>query len=80
MQIVPLEDAGESQLRCCHYKVGEFVNRPSTIAPIPEGTQRIDEAVETMVSLARPFTADEIEALVEEFGGKSLCCPFPLRS
>jgi hypothetical protein len=62
------EDAEENQLRFCYYKQGEFVNRPLTISPSEEAADRTDEIVETMASLTRTFTADEIEALIEEFG------------
>jgi hypothetical protein len=47
-------------------------NRPSTIAPTSETAYRIGEVVETKASLARTFTADEIEALVEELGWKKI--------
>jgi hypothetical protein len=68
VQIVTPEDAEENQLRFCYYKEGEFVNRPLTISPSEEAADKTGEVVETMTSLARTFTADEIEALVEELG------------
>lgn len=68
VQIVTPEDADENQLRFCYYKEGEFVNRPLTITPSQDAADRTGEVVETMASLARTFTADEIEALVEELG------------
>lgn len=68
VQIVTPESADDNQLRFCYYKEGEFVNRPLTIAPTPEAAERTGEVVETMASLARTFTADEIEALVDELG------------
>ncbi|WP_336136309.1 hypothetical protein [Natronomonas amylolytica] len=66
------EDAAENQLRFCYYKEGEFVNQPLTIASSKEAADPTDEVVETMVSLARTFTADEIEALVEELGEENI--------
>jgi hypothetical protein len=66
VQIVTPEDANENQLRFCYYKDGEFVNRPLTISPSQDAAERTGQIVETMASLARTFTADEIEALVEE--------------
>ena len=72
VQIVTPEDAEENQLRFCYYKNGEFVNRPLTIEPTPEAAERTDEAVDTMASLARTFTADEIEALVKELGEEKI--------
>jgi len=59
VQIATPEDAEENQLRFCHYKEGEFVNRPLTISPSEEAADRTGEIVETMASLARTFTADE---------------------
>lgn len=68
VQIVTPESVEANQLRFCYYKDGEFVNRPLTVAPDAEVAERTGEVVETMASLARTFTADEIEALVEELG------------
>lgn len=68
VQIVTPEDTDENQLRFCYYKDGEFINRPLTISPSQDTAERTGEIVETMASLARTFTADEIEALVEELG------------
>ncbi|WP_254838600.1 hypothetical protein [Natronomonas marina] len=68
VQIVTPESEEDNQLRFCYYKEDEFVNRPLTIAPTQEAADRTGEVVETMASLARTFTADEIEALVEELG------------
>jgi hypothetical protein len=64
VQIVTPEDTEENQLRFCYYKDGEFVNRPLTITASEGAADRTGGVVETMVSLARTFTADEIEALV----------------
>jgi hypothetical protein len=72
VQIVTPEESGKKQLRFCYYKGGEFVNRPLTIAPSEEAANRKGEVVETMASLARTFTADEIEVLVEELGEEKL--------
>jgi hypothetical protein len=72
VQIVTPEGAEENQLRFCYYKEGEFVNRPLTISPGQETADRTGEVVETMASLARTFTADEIEALVEELGEEKI--------
>lgn len=72
VQIVTPESADENQLRFCYYKEGEFVNRPLTISPNPETAEKTGEVVETMASLARTFTADEIEALVEELGEEKI--------
>ena len=68
VQIVTPESEDENQLRFCYYKNGEFVNRPLTVAPSSEVAERTGEVIETMASLARTFTADEIDALVEELG------------
>ncbi|WP_336135203.1 hypothetical protein [Natronomonas amylolytica] len=68
VQIVTPEGADENELRFCYYKDGEFVNRPLTISPSAEAADKTGEVVETMASLARTFTADEIDALVEELG------------
>jgi hypothetical protein len=68
VQIVTPEDADENQLRFCYYKDGEFVNRPLTMSPSEDAADRTGEVVETMASLARTFTADEIDALVDELG------------
>ncbi len=72
VQIVTPESADENQLRFCYYKDGEFVNRPLTIGPGADVAERTGEVVETMSSLARTFTADEIEALVEELGEEKI--------
>ena len=72
IQIVTPEDTDENQLRFCYYKDGEFVNRPLTISPSQDAAERTGEIVETMASLARTFTADEIEALVEELGEEKI--------
>jgi len=72
VQIVTPNDAEKNQLRFCYYKDGEFVNRPLTIAPSEEAADKTGEVVETMASLARTFTADEIEALVEELGKEKI--------
>jgi hypothetical protein len=68
VQIVSPDSADENELRFCYYKNGEFVNRPLTIAPTAEAAERTAEVVETMASLARTFTPDEIAALVAELG------------
>jgi hypothetical protein len=68
VQIVNPESTDENELRFCYYKNGEFVNRPLTIAPTEAAAERTAEVVETMASLARTFTPDEITALVEELG------------
>lgn len=72
VQIVTPETEDENHLRFCYYKNGEFVNRPLTIAPTVEAAERTAEVVETMASIARTFTADEIEALVEELGEEKI--------
>jgi len=72
VQIVTPDDADENQLRFCYYKDGEFVNRPLTIGPSKKAADKTGEVVETMASLARTFTADEIEALVEELGEEKI--------
>ena len=72
VQIVTPDNAEENQLRFCYYKDDEFVNRPLTIAPSEKAADRTGEVVETMASLARTFTADEIEALVEELGEEKI--------
>lgn len=72
VQIVTPETVDENQLRFCYYKSGEFVNRPLTVSPSPETAERTGEIVETMASLARTFTADEIEALVTELGEEKI--------
>lgn len=66
------EDSEENQLRFCYYKEGEFVNRPLTITPSNEAAERTADVVETMASLARTFTAEEIESLVEELGEEKI--------
>ena len=68
VQIVSPEGSTENELRFCYYKDGEFVNRPLTVAPTAETADRVAETVSTMASLARTFTPDEIDALVEELG------------
>ena len=68
VQIVTPESADRNELRFCYYKEGEFVNRPLTIAPDRGVADRTSEVVTSMASLARTFTADEIEALVAELG------------
>jgi hypothetical protein len=72
VQIVTPEAVDENQLRFCYYKDGEFVNRPLTISPSAGAAERTGEVVETMASLARTFTPDEIEALVEELGEEQI--------
>ena len=72
VQIVTPESVDENQLRFCYYKDGEFVNRPLTVAPTPEVAERATDVIETMASLARTFTADEIEALVDELGEEKI--------
>jgi hypothetical protein len=68
VQIVTPESTDEPQLRFCYYKDGEFVNRPLTLAPTADVAEQTTEIIETMASLARTFTADEIDALVAELG------------
>jgi hypothetical protein len=68
VQIVNPDEGEGNELRFCYYKNGEFVNRPLTVGPDPEVAERIGEVVENMSSLARTFTADEIESLVDELG------------
>ena len=68
VQIVSPEGSGRNELRFAYYKNGEFVNRPLTIAPTGEVAERISEVVETMSSLARTFTPDEIDSLVDDLG------------
>lgn len=72
VQIVTPEESDENELRFCYYKEGEFVNRPLTIAPSQEAAEQTGEIIETMASLARTFTADEIEALVEELSEEKI--------
>ena len=72
VQIVTPEETDENQLRGCSYTEGEFVNRPLTTSPTEEVAKQTGEGVETMASLARTFTADEIEALVEELGEEKI--------
>jgi hypothetical protein len=43
-----------------------------TISPSAGAAERTGEVVETMASLARTFTPDEIEALVEELGEEQI--------
>ncbi len=68
VQIVSPESSEENELRFCYYKNGDFVNRPLTVAPGADVAERTGEVVTTMASLARTFTPEEIEALVEELG------------
>lgn len=72
VQIVTPQSVEENQLRFCYYKDGEFVNRPLTVTPSSDVAERTGEVVETMASLARTFTADEIETLVGELGEEKL--------
>jgi capsid portal protein len=72
VQIVTPESSDENELRFCYYKNGEFVNRPLTITPAAEVADQTVEVVETMASLARTFTANEIDALVEELGEEDI--------
>lgn len=68
VQVVVPESTDEARLRFCYYKDGEFVNRPLTVAPARETAERTGEVVESLASLARTFTPDEIERLVDELG------------
>ena len=68
VQIVTPESSGDTELRFCYYKDDEFVNRPLTIDPTTETAERTVEVVETMSSLARTFTPEEISSLVDELG------------
>jgi hypothetical protein len=68
VQIVTPESTDDPQLRFCYYKDGEFVNRPLTLAPTADVAEQTTDIIETMASLARTFTADEIDALVAELG------------
>ena len=72
VQIVTPEETEDNQLRFCYYKDGEFVNRPLTIAPTPGVAEQTGEVIDTMSSLARTFSPDEIEALVEELGEEKI--------
>jgi outer membrane lipopolysaccharide assembly protein LptE/RlpB len=72
VQIVTPESEDDNQLRFAYYKNGEFVNRPLTVTPSEDVAERTGEVVETMASLARTFTADEIEALVDELGKEKI--------
>ena len=72
IQIVTPEGKNKNQLRFCYYKDSEFVNRPLTVAPESGVAERTGEVVETMASLARTFTAAEIEALVDELGEEKI--------
>jgi len=72
VQIVTPESEDDSQLRFAYYKDGEFVNRPLTVAPTPEVAEQTTDVVTTMASLARTFTPDEIDALVEELGEEKI--------
>ena len=55
--------------------VGGGVGTTQTMSPSQDAAERIGEIVETMASLARTFTADEIEALVEELGEEKILEP-----
>lgn len=68
VQIVNPESTDENELRFAYYTGEEFVNRPLTVAPTADVAERTGETVTRMASLARTFTPDEIEALVEELG------------
>lgn len=68
VQIVTPESTNTNQLRFCYHKNGEFVNRPLTVSPTEEVADKTSDVVTTISSLARTFTADEIEALVDELG------------
>lgn len=72
VQIVTPESTDDSQLRFAYYTDGEFVNRPLTVAPTPEVAKQTGDVVTTMASLARTFTPDEIEALVDELGEEKI--------
>jgi len=72
VQMVTPESANENQLQFCYYKNDEFINRLLTMTPPAEAAERTGEVVNTMASLARTFTADEIEALVEELGEEKI--------
>ncbi|MEF8783595.1 MAG: hypothetical protein V5A54_10920 [Haloarculaceae archaeon] len=72
VQIVTPDSADRNELRFCYYKDGEFVNRPLTISPTEEAGERTAEVVTTMASLARTFTAEEIDALVDELGEEKI--------
>jgi len=72
VQIVTPESEDDNQLRFVYYKDGEFVNRPLTVTPSADVAEQTAEVVETMASLARTFTADEIEALVDELGEEKI--------
>jgi len=67
-RIVTPESAEADQLRFLYYIDGEFVNRPLTTAHEADVADRTGEVVEKMASLARTFTADDIDALSEELG------------
>jgi hypothetical protein len=68
VQIVNPNGTDETELRFAYYKEGEFVNRPLSVAPGSDVAERMADIVPTMASLARTFTPDEIEALVDELG------------
>lgn len=72
VQIVTPESSDENELRFCYYKNGEFVNRPLTVTPSAEVAAQTSEVIETMCSLARTFTPDEIEALADELGEQKI--------
>ena len=52
IQIGSPESTERNELRFCHYKDGEFVNRPLTVAPRSAVVERTQEVVTTMASLA----------------------------
>ena len=68
VQIVNPDSTDETELRFAYYTDGEFVNRPLTVPPTAEAADQTADVVPTMASLARTFTPDEINALVEELG------------
>ena len=72
VQIVSPESTERNELRFCYYKDGEFVNRPLTVVPRSAVAERTQEVVTTMASIARTFTPDEIEALVDELGEEKI--------
>lgn len=73
---------GRQSVAVCYYKTDEFVNRPLTVQPTIEVAEHTGEVIETMASLARTFTADETEVLVDELGKeKILDCQYsPMNS
>lgn len=72
VQIVSPEDTDETELRFAYYKDGEFVNRPLTLPPNAEVAENTADTITTMASLARTFTPDEIDALVDELGREKI--------